>query len=306
MPKKMKRFFSLFLLLAVWHLFCAPHASISAAAYPYQIHGNANGETELMPVVGFIDSHRVQEGQTLLEIARQHGLGYNEIVLYHPEIDPWMPEEGRKIGIPGKWVLPPTKHQEVVINIPEMRLYRFFQDVNMVRTYPIGIGRAGFDTPVKETRVVQRVEDPSWTVPPDAIERYGTGVLPPGPDNPLGDYWVGLSESQLGIHGTNVPWGIGRKVSRGCIRLYPEHIERFYQETEIGTRVEIIYEPVKIGVRGELIFLEVHPDIYGRISDMEAHAWEIIEEKGLKDRVDPQKVSRGLEEKRGVPVPVSN
>lgn len=303
--EKMKRFLFLFSLIISGPVFFSAQPEVFAAAYPYRILQSESAIRPLMPVVGFIDSHQVKNGQTLLEIARKYGLGYNQVVLYHPDIDPWMPREGKKIDIPTQWILPPTQHEEVVINIPEMRLYRFFRNEKIVRTYPIGIGREGFDTPAGESRVRERIENPSWTVPPNAIEKHGRGVVPPGPDNPLGQYWVGLSKSHLGIHGTNFPWGVGRRVSHGCIRLYPEHIEQFYGETQSGTKVEIIYEPVKVGVRGSFVFLEVHPDIYGRIPDMEAHAWRILAETGVGGRVDPQKVRRCIEEKKGAPMLIS-
>ncbi len=305
MNLKMKRLFLLFVLLTLGLGGWTGKTNAFAAAYPYQIQEGPGGKKGLMPVIGFIDSHEVQKGQTLLEIARKYGLGYNQIVLYHPDIDPWVPEKGLEIDVPTKWILPPTRHEEVVINIPEMRLYRFLKDINMVRTYPVGVGREGFETPLGESRVIERVENPSWTVPDDAVQRYGRRVVPPGPDNPLGNYWVGLSEKNLGIHGTDFPWSIGRMVSRGCIRLYPEHIEQFYYETRKGAKVEIIYEPVKIGVRDKAVFLEVHPDIYGRIPDMESHTWRIIQDSGLCSIVDPQKVLQSIKEKKGVPTPVS-
>ncbi|MFO8111571.1 MAG: L,D-transpeptidase family protein [Desulfosalsimonadaceae bacterium] len=280
-------------------------ATADAAAYPYRIVREADSGKKRMPVIGFIDSHKVAEGQTLIEIAREYGLGYNQMVLYHPGIDPWLPETGTAIDIPSKWILPPTVYEEVVINIPEMRLYRFFKEHDMVRTYPIGIGRKGFDTPITAARVVEIIENPSWTVPPAAREKYDRKLIPPGPDNPLGDYWVGLTADGVGIHGTNFPWGVGRRVSHGCIRLYPEHASQFQKEVEKGTIVEILYEPVKVGVRGKLVFLEVHPDIYGRIPDMESHVWSIIGRMGIKDAVDPKIVRQSVASPKGVPVRIN-
>ncbi len=302
----MKRFFLFFLLPIIFMFLGLPQSHAFGAAHPYHIHRDEDTGIALMPVIGFVDSHQVREGETLLDIAREHSLGYNEIVLYHHDLDPWMPEEGKSIDIPTQWVLPSTEHQEVVINIPEMRLYRFFQEVNMVKTYPVAVGRDEFNTPVKETRVAQRVKNPSWTVPQEAMEQYGRSIVPPGPDNPLGDYWVGLSGSQIGIHGTNFAWGIGRQVSRGCIRLYPEHAQQFYNETRPGTKVEIVYEPVKLGIRGDLIFMEAHPDIYDRISDIAYYTREKIYSKGLQDRVDLEKVHQVLEEKKGFPKVINN
>ena len=305
----MKNRFSFFLTIfafffATGFIAIGPATAVAdAAAYPYT--KPAGDGKNPMPVIGFIDTHRVEEGQTIHNIARIYGLGYNQMVLYHPDIDPWLPDVGKTIDIPSKWILPPNRLEEVVINIPEMRLYRFFKEHEMVKTYPIGIGREGFNTPIVEASVADRIEQPSWTVPASAREAHGRKVVPPGPDNPLGDYWVGLSIRHIGIHGTNFPWGVGRRVSYGCIRLYPEHIEQFYRETRPGTRVEIIYEPVKVGTRGNAIFLEVHPDVYERIDDMEAHAWSLLQEMGLNGAVDPEMVSRVVAEQKAVPVPVN-
>ena len=283
-----------------------PAVSVAgAAAYHYTMPVAGSDGKNPMPVIGFIDTHRVEEGQTIHNIARMYGLGYNQMVLYHPDIDPWIPEAGKTIDIPSKWILPPTRREEVVINIPEMRLYRFFKDHEMVKTYPIGIGREGANTPIGEASVSDRIKQPSWTVPVSAQEEHGRKVVPPGPDNPLGNYWVGLSVRHIGIHGTNFPWGVGRRVSHGCIRLYPEHIEQLYRETRPGTRVEIIYEPVKVGMRGNIIFLEVHPDVYERMDDMEAHAWSLLQEMGLNGAVDPEAVSRVVAEQKGAPAPVN-
>ncbi len=282
----------------------AGQTHIHAAAYPYRIIEDAEGGKALMPVIGYFQSHEVGEGQTFLQIARKYGLGYRQLARYHPEIDPWIPEEGLKIEIPGKWILPPTRHEEVVVNIPEMRLYRFFREISLVKTYPVGIGKDGAVTPVVEARVTDMVVDPSWTVPPSAREKYGRRVILPGENNPLGGFWIGLSEEHMGIHGTNYPWGVGGMVSRGCIRMYKEHIRQFFKEVETGTKVEIIYEPVKIGVRDNLVYMEVHPDVYGLIPDFKDHARELIKSRGLDSRVDPAMVNRCLEEQKGVPVPV--
>lgn len=276
-----------------------------AVAYPYRSSQNEGGIKAPMPVIGFIESHKIEDGQTLLDIARQYGLGYNQITSYLSEIDPWLPEIGMEINIPTKWILPPTRHEQVVINLAEMRLYRFFKQHDMVKTYPIGIGREGFNTPEIESRVVQKIEKPSWTVPPNAQGKYGQRVVQPGLDNPLGDYWIGLDADRIGIHGTNFAWGVGRRVSYGCMRLYPEHIARFYKEVESGTMVEIIYEPIKVGVRGSDIFLEVHADIYHRIPDLKLYTQEKIKAWGLWESVDPEKVNRCIAEQKAVPTRIN-
>lgn len=280
--------------------------SASSASFPYSFAAGPAETASERSVAGFFQYHTVGYRETLLDIARDYGLGYNEIVLYYPDIDPWVPKADTRLTVPSRWVLPPTQYEEVVINIPEMRLYLFMKKIGMVKTYPLGLGREGFETPVGSYRVVTQQKNPTWMPPPSAWEEYGKTPVLPGPDNPLGDYWVGLSAKHIGIHGTNRPWGVGRLVSRGCIRMYPEHISQFYKEVSIGARVEVIYEPVKVGIENGLIYLEVHPDIYERIPDLYHHTEALIKQKGLWEHVQQDEVIRCVEEKNGVPFPVGS
>ncbi len=280
--------------------------SATAASFQYTFTpGPAAMETE-RSVIGFFQYHTVGYKETLLDVARDYGLGYNEIALYYPDVDPWVPKTDTRLTIPSRWVLPTTRHEEVVINIPEMRLYLFMKKIGMVKTYPLGLGREGFETPVGSYRVVTQQTNPIWMPPPSAWEEYGKTPVPPGPDNPLGDYWVGLSAKHIGIHGTNRPWGVGRLVSRGCLRMYPEHISQFYKEVSIGAHVEVIYEPVKVGIENGLIYLEIHPDIYERIPDILHHTEALIKQKGLWEHVQQDEVIRAVKEKNGVPFPVGS
>ncbi|MGM0451807.1 MAG: L,D-transpeptidase family protein [Thermodesulfobacteriota bacterium] len=274
-----------------------------AGAYPYDAKTSGAGQS-LMPVVGFAQTHSVEAGQTLLDIARDYGLGFNEIRLAHPDTDPWVLKAGATLQIPTLWILPPTRHKAVVVNIAEMRLYRFFRQHRMVKTYPLGIGRQGFKTPPGESRVVERQKAPSWTVPEFGRSHFDRAVVPPGPQNPLGDYWLGLSAEGIGFHGTNFAWGVGRQVSHGCLRLYPEDMARFFEETPVDTPVEIVYEPVKIGCRADQVFIEVHPDIYDRGLDLLAEARGLIQRKGLSRSVDWDKVRRCVSRKNGIPTQV--
>jgi L,D-transpeptidase ErfK/SrfK len=126
-------------------------------------------------------------------------------------------------------------------------------------------------------------------------------TMPPGPDNPLGKYWLGLSRRRYGIHGTNFPWGVGRLVSHGCIRLYPEHISQLYKEAPVGTRVEIINAPVKIGFKNGDIFLEVHTDPYGKTTDLVEEVKKRLQHWGIWEYISPMGVIKALRERNGVP-----
>jgi L,D-transpeptidase ErfK/SrfK len=266
-----------------------------AGGYSY-----ASGKT----VVGCMQHHTIAPKETILDIARSFGLGFNEIQLLYPGMDPWIPDPGRRINIPTRWILPSTRHQGVVINLPELRLYHFLPKIGMVTTFPIGIGDLGWKTPVAMGKIIDRKVNPVWVVPESLRPKYGFISVPPGPNNPLGKYWVGLSLDGYGIHGTNIPWGIGRLVSHGCIRLYPEHIALFFEEVCVGTPFEIIYEPVKIGVQDGNIFIEIHPDIYGRIPDMAAHISRQLKEMGLWSSISHEAVKNALQKQNGVPVRV--
>jgi L,D-transpeptidase ErfK/SrfK len=255
-------------------------------------------------VVGSMRHHTIAPKETILDVARNFGLGFNEIQLLYPEMDPWIPDSGRCIDIPTRWILPPTRHHGVVINLPELRMYHFFPKIGMVTTFPIGIGNLGWETPVATGTITDRKINPVWVVPKSLRPKYGFISFPPGPGNPLGKYWVGLSLDGYGIHGTNIPWGIGRLVSHGCIRLYPEHIAVFFEEVYVGVPFEIIYEPVKIGIQDGNIFMEVHPDIYNRIPDMAAHIRRRLKEIGLWSGISHEAVANALQKQSGIPVRV--
>jgi len=253
-------------------------------------------------VVGCMRHHTIAPKETLLDIARNFGLGFNEIQLLYPEMDAWIPDSGRCLDIPTRWILPSTQLHGVVINLPELRLYHFFPEIGMVTTFPVGIGDVGWETPVATGRINDRKLNPEWVVPESLRQKYGFKSIPPGPGNPLGKYWMGLSLDGYGIHGTNFPWGIGRLVSHGCIRLYPEHIALLFEEVYVGTPFEIIYEPVKIGIKDGSIFMEVHPDIYGRIPDMAAHIKRRLKEMCLWNNISLGAVKNAIQKQNGVPV----
>jgi len=255
-------------------------------------------------VLGSVKHHIVLPKETLLDIVRNFGLGYNELSLLYPKMDPWIPEPGQNLLIPTQWVLPSTKFYGLVINLPEMRLYHFLPKIGMVSTYPVGIGDIGWETPVSEGRVTHRQVDPTWVIPKPLRAKYGITSVPPGPNNPLGKYWLGLSQKGYGIHGTNFPWGVGRLVSHGCIRLYPEHIVLLFEKVSVNTPVEIVYEPVKIGFQDQNIFMEVHPDIYNRIPDLQAQTLSRLHELDILSSVSFSLVKDALEKQSGLPVRV--
>ena len=255
---------------------------LSFAQTEYRYAPAAKNPAGAGTVIGRMLVHTVKPGETLLDIARRYGLGVTELQAFHPDRDPWLLEEGSVLQIPTLWIVPPTRHRGIVINVPEMRLYRFHAKRGTVITYPVTVGEEETQTPLGTFRVVEKEEDPEWNIPPKLRHKYNTKIMPAGPDNPIGRYWLGLSARGYGIHGTDNPWSVGRILSNGCIRLYPEDIEKLYADVPKGTAVEILYEPVKLGFRGSVLFVEVLDDPYGFIGDMEQKARLVERRQGIE------------------------
>ncbi len=289
-----------------WLFFLGNSSASATGAYKYQFPSSSLSPQNWETVIGVVRGHTVQEGETFLDIARNYGLGFNEMEILYPTIDPWIPRVGTRLLIPTQWVLPPTEKQGIVINVPEMRLYLFYPKTQMVRTYPIGIGDVDFETPLGTYHVVSRQVNPSCTVPKSLREKYGVSFMPPGPENPLGSRWLGLSRKGYGIHGTDFPWSVGRLVTHGCIRLYPEHMEHLFNQVEVKTPVEIIYEPVKVGFKAGDIYLEVHPDPYKKIKNLREHARKLIQQMGIVALISTSDLEAVLDHTNGVPVKIGS
>lgn len=247
-------------IIAASTLFSAPAPAIIFAL-------PSLGET----VVGHNLTVPAKASETLLDIARRYDIGYSEIKVANPDIDLWLPKEGSLVVVPTRYVLPQAPRKGVVINLAEMRLYYFPESQsaqpNIVVTHPVGIGREGWSTPLGRTSVISKKKNPAW-VPPESIraEHVADGDplperVPPGPDNPLGKFAVRLGMPGYLIHGTNRPWGVGMRVSHGCIRLYPEDILSLFNQIKVGTSVNIVYQPFKAGIKGSILYLEAHASL---------------------------------------------
>ncbi|MBF0193327.1 MAG: L,D-transpeptidase family protein [Magnetococcales bacterium] len=205
--------------------------------------------------------HVVKADETLMELARVYGMGFNEIILANPTVDPWKPKIESKLTGSFIRILPGLDlPAEIIVNIPEMRLYHWV-DKGLVDTYPIGVGREGFITPTADTHLIRKKENPSWYVPASIRQEKPElpAVVKPGPENPLGSHALYLALPNYLLHGTNQPLGIGRRVSHGCIRLYPEDVTDFYNNAKIGANVRLVHEPVKAGWRNNQLYMEVFP-----------------------------------------------
>lgn len=246
-----KQFVMTSFVLGAWLL--TSHTSANENGLPkghftLPAHGNMIGEVYTVTA---------SSEDTLLDIARAHNVGYEEIRMANPDVSIWVPGEGTEVTIPSRFILPDEPRTGIVINVAELRLYYYPEvegdETPMVETYPIGIGRDAFDTPLGITKTTMRLENPAW-YPPASVRREAAdrgdpppAVVPPGPDNPLGKYAILLDIPGYLIHGTNQPDGIGMRASRGCIRMLPEDIESVFWRIPVGTKVNIIDAPVKVG-----------------------------------------------------------
>lgn len=211
-------------------------------------------------LVGAVETHVARKEDTLLDLAVDHDLGYLQIVAANPGVDPWLPAPGTSVVLPKARLLPSGPRRGVVINLPERRLYSFIGGW-LVGSYPVGIGRDGLETPLGQTTVVSKKEAPVWRPTPQARRDDPTlpAVVPPGPDNPLGSHALYLGWSNYLIHGTNRLYAIGRRASRGCIRLYPDDIAQLFADVAVGTPVAVIDQPVKVAWQAGVLYLEAHP-----------------------------------------------
>jgi L,D-transpeptidase ErfK/SrfK len=262
-------------------------------------------------VIAWAQTYVVNQDESLIEIARKFDLGYHEIADANPGLDAFAPGEGVSVQIPTSWILPDVKKNEgIIINLSEMRLFYFIKrgSSKLVMTFPIGIGREGFGTPLGQYSVIGKIVKPEWHVP-ESIRREKPelpDVVPAGPDNPLGSHALRLSEGTILIHGTNKPWGVGRRVSHGCIRLYPEDIPILFRAVRKGVNVNIVRQPVKIGERGGRVFLEVSNDTYAKNMNYFDSAVSLLRKKNLLKDISSEKLCEALRKKRGIPVDISN
>lgn len=267
---------------------------------------------QLPGLVGRMQYHRVRQGETLLDVAREAGLGFHELRDANPAIDEWVPPAGAEVVVPSRWILPRSRYRGLVVNIPEMRMYVFPLDTHPgdlvpMRTWAVGIGTEEAPSPIGPFTIRSKDANPTWIVPDSILKTMDKPqrVVPPGPENPMGAYRIRLSHGLYAIHGTNDPWSIGRLTTHGCIRLYPEDLEVLYPQVAPGMPGELVYQPVKIGVRDGRVYVEVHSDVYGRIRDLDAYARAEVKKAGVEPRVDGDLLHAAVQAKRGIPVDVT-
>ena len=269
-------------------------------------------------IIGEVRVHRVAGDETLLDVARDNGLGYVELIAANPGTDPWLPGRGRLVLLPSAHIVPAWPREGIVINLADQRLYYFPAKGVAPLSYPIGIGQIGRETPLGTTTVKKKRVKPTW-IPTPSIRAENPElppVVPPGPDNPLGEFALDLGWPEYAIHGTNKPFSIGRLLTAGCIRLYPEDIAELFARTKIGMRVTVIDQPFKFGWRGGDLYLEAHPT-QAQAESLEASGR--LQPESIPDlvtqvmdaghtvfqRLDWDAIRRAAHERRGIPVRIT-
>lgn len=272
--------------------------------------------------------------ETLLDVARRYSIGQDAMLLANPLVDRWLPPEGAKVVIPGRHIFPQAERTGVVINLPEMRLYYFPKPTKgekpVVITYPISIGRMDWRTPLGRTTIIRKQKDPTW-IPPQSLKKEAIeagnpplpDIVPPGPTNPLGRHALYLGTSGYLIHGTDrdKAFGIGMRVTHGCMRMYPEDIEKLFDQVPVGTPVQLVNQPIKLGWLADSLFIELHPPLEENENEYADYMQKVREaiasflEKSASSKkanqtrenivIDEMALELAVFEKNGVPVLIS-
>jgi L,D-transpeptidase ErfK/SrfK len=256
--------------------------------------------------------HIIQKGESLHKISESFDLGFDEILEANPQIKDTIIYAGNKLILPMDHLVPKVKHEGIVINLAESRLY-FFHNKKII-SFPVSIGSEQ-KTPVGETKIIAKKENPSW-IPTKSIREERPDlpeIVPPGPENPLGNYALYLDASKdskwqsIAIHGTNAPWTIGSRVSHGCIRLYPKDIEKLFSEVEIGELVSIVNQAIKVKELNDKVYLETHFENSIESEQQKANIIEFIcqEIENCSDKIDWRKVYKVSSKNLGIPVNIS-
>jgi len=270
------------------------------------------------PIVGEVEVVTVRAEDTLMDLARRFDLGFDQIVAANPDVDPWLPPDGARIRLPARYILPKVPHVGIVVNVAAMRLFYFPPPASrdeVVITYPIAIGRDDWPTPVGVTAVIAKHRDPLWLVPQAIRDEHARDgdplprVVRPGPSNPLGAYALELGFHGYLIHGTNRRFGIGMRLTHGCMRLYDEDIRALFAQVPVGTPVRIIDARFLAAWDHGVLYLEAHPPRDASMDDQFTVVEAVLHAAGKSRRLTVREWRRVLEiaaRPEGIPVPVTD
>src|SRR5512143_3616646 len=298
---------------------CASMKSVQIAPPP-PVHREKDIERNRFPVargedvVGRLAILQLETGDTLPDIARHFSLGINALSAANPGVDVWVPQAGERVLLPLSFILPDAPRKGIVVNLAAMRLFQYKENGTslLVTTYPLGIGTEERPTPTGQMHVMRKAARPTWHVPASIAEDHRKKgdilpkAVPPGPENPLGEYALYLSASGYLIHGTNKPASIGLTATNGCLRLYPENVKLLFDDTPVKTPVLIVSQPYLIGQRNGVLYLESHapPEASGALDSEILHMKLRTIEKKAQRTLDWKKVKEVQAEARGIPVPI--
>ena len=267
-------------------------------------------------MVGEIAAVETRENDTLPDIARHFGLGYNDITAANAGIPAWTPKANSRVLLPLQFILPDAPHKGIVLNVANMRLFYYpKKQRDKVFTYPVGIGRDGWNTPMGMTSIAVKTPNPDWHVPPSILREHAAkghrlpSVVRSGPDNPLGYFAMRLAIGSYLIHGTNKPFGIGMQISHGCVQLYPENIEVLFKKTPVGTPVRIIHDPYLVAWHENRLYLEANEPLEKWSRSKRQLKKQVSKEltkiaKQHNATVDWGRVDRVIDRAEGIPTPV--
>jgi L,D-transpeptidase ErfK/SrfK len=268
-----------------------------AAPNPPPLYREVTGGEEYLEVPG---------KTTLGLLAAAKGVKWTVVAKQNCLDKPYKITKGMVLKFNTTHIVPAELDHGFVINLPELLLYRFVNGTYQ-RRYSLAVGKPSWPTPTGTYKIVEKRKNPTWNVPPsiqEEMDEQGLEVcekVPPGPQNPLGKFWMGTSASGVGIHATNRPWSVGYYVSHGCIRMLPDEISALFPQVEVGTPVKIIYRPVKLALTPEgRIYLEAHPDIYQKKIKAMEYLKDLAEIYRLTDRIDWDKVPPILKAREGI------
>ncbi|MFQ2192582.1 L,D-transpeptidase family protein [Aeromonas jandaei] len=284
---------------------------VQARSYPLPAAGSR--------LIGELEDYIIQQDEYLELVGKHTQIGFLALLEANPGVDPYLPKPGTRLTLPTQMLLPDVPREGIVINLPELRLYYFPKGKQEVIVLPIGIGDIGRETPEMTTTIIEKTPDPSWVPGPMVrkswLEQQGItlpAVVPPGPDNPLGKFAMrlGYGKRDYLIHGTNKDFGVGLRVSAGCIRLRPDDIESLFKVVPIGTQVRVINQPVKVAIEPDgRRWLEVHSPLSRTEEEMEQGAPLVltpeVEQFIAAPEVKQSAVAETLALKNGLPKPIS-
>jgi len=305
------------LLPTEWEPWVSPFPDPLAPRLPAAETRHFDAVSPTDEVVGMPQVLFTRYEDTFSAIAREYNVGYEALRNANPSVDHWLPGEDTPVYLPTQLVLPAAPQEGIVLNVATMRLFYYTErdGERQITTHPIGIGRTGWATPTGSATVTDKARDPVWYVPASVRREHAElgdplpAMVPPGPDNPLGGFALGLSMPGYLIHGTNMPAGVGMRISHGCVRLYPEDVEVLFERVDVGTPVHIVDQPVLAGWHDGQLLLEVHRPLEEDQRDPAAEAERVIaaamERVGETQRlIDSERVRLVVEERRGMPFPV--